>query len=148
MLHRFGSIINYLVAIGWSAFGIIYLTKSSFMGYHSDITGQQWTDLSPHMQLLILALMRSFAGGSLACSLAMIWLQRQYDRERRGWMASLLLCIGLVAGAGSLYAQVMVRLHSEGKPPTFLVAYGMANLVLAWYLLYRSRQQTHSSHKA
>lgn len=49
--------------------GVVYVTSSTFIGYHSTAVGMEWADVPEGFQELILALMRVAGGGWLALSI-------------------------------------------------------------------------------
>ena len=52
------------------AFGVIYLTRSQFMPYHSLALDKPWSEVESNTQTLILALMRVAGGGFAATEIA------------------------------------------------------------------------------
>jgi len=69
------SILNYLVSIGLFAFGMVYISKKSFMSYHNQALSLHWDEISRNMQKLILALMKTIGGGFISTAFAIASLQ-------------------------------------------------------------------------
>ena len=120
MNEKIGSIANYLAATIILIFGIIYLFKNSFLPYHSEALSLEWNEVESSTQYLILALMRAVAGGYLAATLVIFILQKKFTSTKLPWIPWLILMNGLVLTFASIYATMIVRLNSPGKPPTFL----------------------------
>jgi hypothetical protein len=136
MIGRIGSIFNYLAAIGLLFFGIIYLTKSSFMTYHSQAVSLGWNEIEKSIQFLILALMKTIGGGFIASSVAIIILQYKFSADRLPWIPLFLLITGIITYGASLYAQFILRMNTAGKPPTALSIL-MIFFIFAGYFLNR-----------
>ena len=136
MTAKIASIINYLVAAGMLVFGIIYLTRGSFMSYHSEAISMEWGEMDHTSQVLVLALMRTVSGGFLVCSISIFFLQYRFSLERKSWIPVLILIIGIITQSTILYATILVRLNSPGNPPTGM-AIGGTILLIAAYILNR-----------
>jgi len=133
-MAKIGSILNYLVAAGMLVFGVIYLTKNSFMPYHSEAISMEWNEINHTSQILILALMRTVGGGFLVCSISIFFLQYKFSSERLSWIPVLILIIGIITESTILYATLIVRLNSPGNPPTSMAIIGIVSLIVAYIL--------------
>ena len=108
----------YLVAAGLSAmFGVIYLTRSEFMPYHSKAIGQEWGELTTNLQILLLALMRACGGGLLGVGLGVAILVIIPYRSGASWAMYAIPSIGLVTSISTLYATYLVKTKTPGNPP-------------------------------
>lgn len=136
MMAKIGSILNYLVAAGMLAFGIIYLSRGSFMPYHSEAISMEWAEMDQTSQILVLALMRTVSGGFLVCSISIFFLQYKFSSEKLSWIPLLILIIGTITQSTILFATILVRLNSPGNPPTSM-AIGAIILLFAAYFLNR-----------
>ena len=87
------------------------------MPYHSQALSLTWDELSPATQTLFLALMRVCGGGWLAASLTIALLQRRFTQKRVTWIPPVILGVGLTSVLSTLYATVLVYLHTPGNPP-------------------------------
>ena len=98
------------------------------MTYHGIAVHKKWNQLDREFQVLILALMRCASGGLIAGGIAMIILQIEFIRSHAPWIALTILIIGGVLTVGSLYAILLVRTKTKGRPP--LVAVMLFFLIL------------------
>ena len=132
MNEKIGSIANYLAALILLTFGSIYLFKNSFMPYHSEALSLDWNHVEKGTQFLILALMRATAGGYITAALAVIVLQRKFTLTKIAWIPWLILVTGLLVNLASIYAIMIVRLNTPGKPPTLLAIVGIVLLITGY----------------
>jgi uncharacterized membrane protein len=132
MRKNIGAISNYLAGLILMAMGLIYLFKNSFMPYHRDAVSMQWSELSMGTQFLILALMRATAGGYLAVAVMIIVLQRRFSKTPSKWIPICRLIPGLIVSFISIYATLLVRFNSPGKPPTLLAIFGIVLLLIGY----------------
>ena len=117
-------------------FGLIYLIRPLFMTYHGIAVRKKWNQLDREFQVLILALMRCAGGGLIAGGTAMTILQIEFMRNHSRWIALTILIIGGVLAAGSLYAILLVRTKTMGRPP--LVAVMIFFLILLTGYLFNT----------
>jgi len=117
-------------------FGIIYLSRGSFMPYHSEAISMEWAEMEQTSQVLVLALMRTVSGGFLVCSISIFFLQFKFSSERLSWIPLFILIIGSITQFTILFATILVRLNSPGNPPTSM-AIGAIILLTAAYILNR-----------
>jgi hypothetical protein len=115
-------------------FSILYLFRSSFMGYHKKAVQKDWKELSPEMQTLILALMKTAGGGFLSAATGVIILQLQYNKSHNHWIAFTVLIVGSIVTLGTLYATLLVRTKTKGRPPTILALLLLLLLVIGFLL--------------
>jgi len=134
MIGRIGNILNYLAALGLLVFGIIYLTKSSFMTYHSQAVSLDWGEVEGKIRFLILALMKTIGGGFIASSIAIIILQYKFSADKQSWIPLLVLIIGFITYGSSIYAQLIIRMNTPGNPPTTLSILMICFLVSSYIL--------------
>lgn len=59
-----------LVVLGMLGTGITYLSTPRFLSYHAAAYGQSWNDVSAHLQLLYLAMVKAIGAPTLALALA------------------------------------------------------------------------------
>lgn len=117
MKQILASLANYIVAIALLILAIIYLVKPSFMPYHSQALSLAWSEVPAATQTLILALMRVCGGGWLAAALAIALLQRRFTQHLTPWVPAVILLIGLASVLATLYATLLVYVHTPGVPP-------------------------------
>jgi len=115
-------------------FGIIYLLRPRFMPYHEAAAQKKWSELAPEIRVLILALMRTVAGGFIAAAFVITLLQLEFNRSHSRWIALAILITGAILCGCILYATLLVRIKTKGRPPT-LTAFVSFILLLAGYFL-------------
>lgn len=116
-----GTILTFTAAALAFLFGILYLTRKKFMNYHRIALQKNWEELVPEMRTLIKALMRAAAGGFLSVSFALIFLQLHFNISHERWIALTILISGSIMALGALYAMLLVRMNTHGRPPLVLV---------------------------
>ncbi len=116
-----GTIFTFAAAALSFLFGIIYLTKQKFMNYHKMAVQKDWEELAPEMRNLITALMRAASGGFLAVSFALAVLQLRFNVSHEHWIALTILVTGSILALGALYAMLLVRARTRGRPPIAIV---------------------------
>lgn len=104
------------------------------MPYHAQAIGDEWTALNQPTQTLILALMRCVAGGYLAVSITIFILQQHLYKTGKKWIAWCIFLSGWIVTGTSVYATILVRLKTEGNPPTTLACAGLIFLLLGLFL--------------
>jgi uncharacterized protein YjeT (DUF2065 family) len=114
-------------------FGLIYLFRPKFMGYHKMAVQKDWNELSHEMQTLILALMRTTGGGFLSVSIGVIILQLQFNKSQNHWIALAILIVGSILTLGTLYATILVRTNTKGRPPTFAALLLLILLLVGYF---------------
>lgn len=136
MLQKIALANFFVLGLGLIVFGLIYLTASEFMPYHSDAIQTEWADLERNAQGLFLGLLKGLGGGALIAGIAataMSWL------AFRGTVApySVLLpvvCIGYFAILG--YAIATVRALTPANPPWYVAVLGVSVAFVASFLLW------------
>jgi hypothetical protein len=78
MDSKLANISNYLAASMLFITGMIYLLKDGFMPYHSEAISLEWNEVDDSTQFLILALMRSVAGGYICVTFVIVFLQTKF----------------------------------------------------------------------
>ena len=132
MNTRVASFATFLASGILIVFGGIYLFKSSFMPYHAETIGQQWSDLDANMQFMILALMRAVSGGFLAVAITIAWLQVIFNKTYHRWIPVIIFWAGAIVSGASIYATLLVRLNTDGNPPTALAITGIGLLFIGY----------------
>ncbi|MCW3785375.1 hypothetical protein [Plebeiibacterium sediminum] len=136
--ERIANVANYLAAAVALYMGTLYLTANSFMSYHSEAVSHPWSEVESSFQCLILALMRVVAGGFIATAIVIAVLQKKFTSDRKLWISSLILIQGLIVTLTSTYATLIIRLHTPGKPPTYLAIAIGALLIIGFIFNYRT----------
>ena len=139
-----GSSTTYAGASILLGFGLIYLFKNSFMPYHSEAVSQKWADLQPATRFLVLALMRATSGGFIATAVAIIFLQNKLQENRLTWIPNLILILGTISMACSLYAIILVSANTPGRPPVVADIGGEVLLIIGFVFNRRYLQKQRS----
>jgi hypothetical protein len=116
------------------AFGVLYLTRSRFMPYHSDALQLSWDELDSQLQALLLALMRGVGGGWLAVGLSVAFLLLFPFRAGETWARYAIPLVGLAAALPSLYAGLYVRSRTSASPPVNLVVVAIVLLIVGFFV--------------
>lgn len=132
MNRKIGNITNYVAAFILIIMGLIYLFKNSFMPYHSQALSMDWNELDSNLQHLLVAFMRAVSGGYLAVAISTILLQRKFWIHKTSWVPLIIMISGLVVSSLSIYATMLVRFYTPGKPPTTLAIVGFILLIIAY----------------
>jgi hypothetical protein len=114
-------------------FGLVYLIRPKFMGYHRMAVQKDWSELVPEIRTLILALMRTAAGGFISVAIAVIILQFKFYRSKDHWIALTILIAGGVLGLSVLYATLLVRKKTKGRPPTVIALLLLIMLLVGYF---------------
>ena len=133
---RVAFVLFFLTFLGILAFGCIYLLMPTFMPYHQVAVGQEWSALTPEMQVLILGFMKVSAAGMLSAAAAVGMLLFIPFRRGENWARYALLIIGLIEMLPTIYAVVMIRIRTPATPPLSAVIAGVIMLILAFILSY------------
>jgi hypothetical protein len=127
-----GCLTTYTAASILLGFGVIYLLKDSFMPYHSEAISLKWEEVEPKTQFLLLALMRAISGGFISTAIAMIFLQYKLQVNKLSWIPFLILILGTITMACSLYAIITVSVHTPGRPPITADIVGEVLLIIGY----------------
>jgi hypothetical protein len=133
MNNSIGTLLTLAGAAVAIVFGLIYLFRSKFMGYHIMAVQKDWNELSHELQTLILALMRTVGGGFLSVSIAVIILQLEFNRSQNHWIALAILIVGGILTLGTLYATLLVRTKTKGRPPTIAALLLLILLLMGYF---------------
>lgn len=123
-----------LAVVVTMAFGLLYLSRSRFMPYHSDALQASWEELDSELQALLLALMRGVGGGWLAASLSVAFLLVFPFRAGETWARYAIPVVGLAAALPSLYAALYVRSRTPASPPVSLVVLAILLLIVGFFI--------------
>ena len=90
------------------------------------------------IQALILALMRAVSGGFIVSAVAIVFLQTKFNKTRLPWIPLLILIIGLIIEATTIYATQLVKINTPGDPPTYLAYIAIGLLVIGYIVNLKS----------
>ena len=109
---------SYLLACVLSAsFGFIYLLRPQFMPYHADAVGMAWEQVPLAFQTLIIALMKTVGGATLATVLALVAMLLIPFRKGELWVKYVIPVVSLLLSIPVLYATLYVRASTPAEPP-------------------------------
>ena len=115
-------------------FSLIYLFRSEFMPFHASAVEQNWSEVDPAFQILILALMKAVGGGWLSISIAVsILLFRPFKQGMR-WAYWAIPAVGLPPMLIILYLQINVALNTQSSPPWVFSVLGIILLLVGFIL--------------
>lgn len=132
MTTKIATLTNSLAGLLLFAMGVVYLLKTSFMPYHAAAISQDWSNLEPSIQFLLLALMRAVSGGYIAVAFTTICLQWKFNHSKITWLPLFIFIPGVIVSITSLHATLIVRNHSPGQPPTWLAILGLLLLCIGY----------------
>lgn len=139
VLQKIALMIYLVLGLGLMVFGVVYLTATEFMPYHSEAIQKEWADLEANAQGLFLGFLKGLGGGAFIAGVAitaMSWL------SLRGTAApySMLLpvvCVGYFSVLG--YAIHTVSILTPATPPLYLAVLGISLAVIGAALLWINR---------
>ncbi len=97
--------------------GLLYLLSPEFMPYHAAAIGQQWGEVTPELQVLLLALIRVAGGGFLSLAIVIMVLLYRPWRDGAQWALWLLPAAILAVHGPTLWATLSVTLHTPASAP-------------------------------
>lgn len=115
-------------------FSLIYLFRSEFMPFHASIVEQNWSEVDPAFQILILALMKVAGGGWLSIVIAVSILLFGPFRKGKRWAYWAVPAVALPPMLIILYLQINVSLNTQSSPPWVFSVLGLI-LLLAGFIL-------------
>lgn len=119
----------FLVGTVFMIFGIVFMTRSEFMPYHSKVIGKDWNDLEPNLQLLLLGLMRIAGSGFLLIGISNFILLFIPFRAHETWALFTIPIIGGIFLSTLLYVTTKVKRNTPASPPVGLSALGLIMVV-------------------
>ena len=128
-----GNICTFSAAVLAFLFGLIYLMRPKFMKYHSMAVEKEWEELPVKFQILITALMRALSSGFLAVAFTLIMMQIKFNKTHNHWLALVILITGSILFLGSMYAMLIIRTKTKGRPPIPIVTIIFVLLILGYF---------------
>jgi len=132
-----GSLLTYISLVGVLVFGLVYLLKPSFMPYHADAVSMSWEQVPYDFQQLIWAIMKAASGGWIALGIVFGFLQFKFSQNRELWIPYLILAGGLIFGAASLIATIVLAQTTPADPPYIPVMIIMLFMLLGFFFNLR-----------
>ena len=103
--------------LGLMVQGLLYVTTSEFMPYHSDAVGAAWGDLPPNYQGFFLGVLRGMGAGSIGVTLAIAFILLIPFRRGDRWALWAVPAIGVVFTALTAYAAFTIDVRTPASPP-------------------------------
>lgn len=123
------------------AFAIVYLYRGEFMPYHSEVVGQNWSEISPALQHVILGLMQAVGAAWLSLAIAAsILLYKPFRRGER-WSFWGIFFILLPAEIVNLWVVVNMSMNTAASPPWEIVAFKAVLLLVGFSLSIPSKDE-------
>ena len=98
--------------LGLMVQGLLYVTTSEFMPYHSDAVGAAWGDLPPNYQGFFLGVLRGMGAGSIGVTLAIAFILLIPFRRGDRWALWAVPAIGVVFTALTAYAAFTIDVRT------------------------------------
>jgi hypothetical protein len=134
MIHLFANLSNYISAAIAILYGIAYLIKPRLLDLHTAAGHRGWEDPDRGMRTWVLSLMRALGGAALAAGFVVIMLQHHFSASLQSWMPLTILVSGSFVTTGTLYAMLMVRTKTKGRPPIPLLLTSLVLIVIGYLL--------------
>lgn len=119
MRQRIAGFIYFSIANASILLGSIYLVTPQFMWYHRQGIETDWSDLSPQLQILILALMKVTGAGWIAMGVAILILLYFCFSRGQLWARWAIPFIGLIFYGPALYVTAWFTLNTAGTAPWY-----------------------------
>lgn len=116
------------------ALGFLYLLRDSFMPYHAVALGREWSEVEPHTQVLLKALMEVAAAGWLSLGVLLLLLVAIPIRRGERWARIAAPAAILVFYVPTLLATLSVLRETPATPPWFGNAFLCVSAVVALLL--------------
>jgi len=129
----FGTLFTLAGSVVLLSFGLIYLLRPQFMPYHKMAVQKDWNEFAPEVKTLFLALMRTVAGGFIAVSTVALILQLEFNKSQDHLIALTILIAGTLLELSILYATLLVRMKTRGRPPTLLSLIAFIMLLTGYF---------------
>ena len=125
-------------------FGLVYLSASEFMPYHSQALSIDWSDLDSDYQTLLLALIKLTGAGGLIAGIINLWMVIYFYRRRMTMLIWVLPVTSVVFHLVLNYAVYIVDTHTPGNPPLTTVTVGSIAFFVATCLLIIGFRRSHA----
>ena len=142
MTLRTAALVAYgIPTIGLFLQGVLYVTTSEFMPYHSDALGVQWDELPPNYQGFILGAIKAMGAGSIGVSVSIAFMLAIPFRRGEPWARWSVTLVGAVFTLLTAYAAFTIDQTTPASPP-WRATLGLTALYLAGALLSGARRPT------
>jgi hypothetical protein len=127
-----------LPTLGLLGQGILYVTTTEFMPYHSEALGVAWTDVSPSHRAFLLGVIKGMGAGSVGVTLALLILMGGPLRRGETWAHWAIASIGAVFTLLTGYAAYTIDVGTPASTP-WRQTFGLTALYLAGGLISARR---------
>ena len=97
--------------------GVVYLTTSEFMPYHSEAVQAEWSNLDPNFQGLFLGFLKGLGAGALIAGSSVVVMVVSSFRKSAAPYRFLLPFVSIGYTGLLLYAMYTVKTLTVGNPP-------------------------------
>ena len=115
-------------------FSVFYLFRTEFMPYHAAAVGQNWSEVNPAFQSLILGLMKAVGAAWLSLSIAITILLIKYFKQGIRWAFWAIPAIALIPVLVNLYVAINMALNTPASPPWKVAAFNGILLLVGFIL--------------
>ena len=130
-----------LSVVPGAVFGLLYLGTPKFMPYHAAAAGAEWSELSPGVRALVLALLRVAGGGFLATSTAVLVMIFRAFKRGLAWSHWAIPLVGACSSIPTLYATLFLKIKTQAATPWPLPALCLVFLGVGWLLASAGERQ-------
>ena len=116
--------------LGLMGQGILYLTTTEFMPYHSAALGVVWADVPDTQRAFLLGVIKAMGAGSVGVTLALLILLGGPFRRGEAWAHWAIMSIGAVFTLLTGYAAYTIDVGTPASTP-WRQTFGLAALYLA-----------------
>lgn len=120
-----------LIALVYS---LIYLSRTEFMPHHMAMVGQNWSEVDPAYQMMILGLMKAIGGAWLALAIAISLMLLRAIRHQATWIFWAIPVIGLPPAVINLYLGINMLVNTPATPQWEIPATAVLLLVIGYVL--------------
>ena len=127
-------VIYFACSLALIAFGIVYLSCSTFMPYHQQAIKMNWEELGTGQQVLFQALMKMAAAGCFVTGLSTLILLFIPFRRGAPWAHWAIPLLGIVWNGFSLYVTGTVAIKTHASTPWPAAVAGTIFMIIAFIL--------------
>jgi hypothetical protein len=111
------AVVHSVPTVGLFLQGLVYVTTSRFMPYHSDALEVSWEALPMHYQGFILGVIKGMGAGSIGVSLALLIMIALPLRRGEDWARWAVPIVGITFTLLTAYAAFTIDQRTAASPP-------------------------------
>lgn len=115
-------------------FGVMYLFRGEFMPYHAVAIGKSWDELSPNMQISLIATMRLIGGCFITTSLAILSILIIPFRKGEKWAKLTIPVLELICSLSILYSALLIKINTQASPPVIIPVISICLIIASFYI--------------